>query len=110
MNTIRKRLSGVKGGRFAQAVRPAAGVQHRAQRHSGRPAGYDRQRPGGARTPLPARRLLAIAEKYRLALSALLLQALLRQETPKTLPNVTTQNHRQRAGAVHAPLRTPAAR
>ena len=48
MNTIRKRLSGVKGGRFAQACAPGTGVQHRPQRHSGRPAGYDRQRPGGA--------------------------------------------------------------
>ena len=46
MNTIRKRLSGVKGGRAG--LRPGTGVQHRPQRHSGRPAGYDRQRPGGA--------------------------------------------------------------
>ena len=37
MNTIRKRLSGVKGG-----------FQHRAERHPRRPVGHDCQRPGGA--------------------------------------------------------------
>ena len=47
MNTIRKRLSAVKGGRFAQHCAPGKGVQYRAQRYSGRPAGHDRQRPGG---------------------------------------------------------------
>lgn len=31
MNTIRKRLSAVKGGRFAQGLCPGRGVQHRAQ-------------------------------------------------------------------------------
>lgn len=56
INTIRKRLSAVKGGRFALACAQAA----------------------------------AIAEKYRLALSPAA-AALLRQETPKTLPNVTTK-------------------
>ena len=34
MNTLRKRLSGVKGGRFAQLC-PCAGVRNRAQRCSG---------------------------------------------------------------------------
>ena len=45
MNTIRKRRQGraVRAG-----MRPGSGVQHRAERYSGRPAGYDRQRPGGA--------------------------------------------------------------
>ena len=64
MNTIRKRLSGVKAGGSRSAV-PCAGVQHRAERHSGGSAGYDRQRPGGAGY-LHLRPALAVAEKYHL--------------------------------------------
>lgn len=49
MNTLRKRLSAVKGGRFAERCLPAKGLLHRAVRHSGRSAGYDRLRPGLSR-------------------------------------------------------------
>ena len=45
MNTLRKRLSGVKGGRFSGPLRSCGGGGHRAERYSGRPAGHDRQRP-----------------------------------------------------------------
>ena len=47
MNTIRKRLSGVKGGRFAQSCAPAQ-VFSIVLSDILRPAGYDRQRPCGA--------------------------------------------------------------
>ena len=39
---------GRQGRAVRAGLRPGTGVQHRAQRYSGRPAGYDRQRPGGA--------------------------------------------------------------
>ena len=69
MNTLRKRLSGVKGGRFAQDM-IASG-----------PAAPDSSTCAQA---------LAIAEKYRLNLSEQA-KALLAQETPKALDNVTTK-------------------
>ena len=37
-----------QGRSVRTALRACKGVQHRAQRYSGRPAGYDCQRPGGA--------------------------------------------------------------
>ena len=48
MNTIRKRLSGVKGGRFAQRCAPAQVFSIVLSDILGDPLGYDRQRPGGA--------------------------------------------------------------
>ena len=45
MNTIRKRLSAVKGGAVRPAVRPRPGVRHRPQRHPGGSPGHDRLRP-----------------------------------------------------------------
>ena len=47
---------GREGWAVRPGVRPRAGVQHRAERHSRRPAGYDRQRPGVRRIPPPAPR------------------------------------------------------
>lgn len=48
MNTIRKRLSGVKGGRFAQACAPAQVFSIVLSDILGGPAGYDCQRAGGS--------------------------------------------------------------
>jgi len=45
INTLRKRFSGVKGGRFAQLCAPAHVGFHRAFGYSGRSAGYDCLRP-----------------------------------------------------------------
>ena len=45
INTIRKRLSAVKGGRFAQLCRPARVETVILSRYSWRSAGYDRIRP-----------------------------------------------------------------
>ena len=77
INTIRKRLSAVKGGRFALSDILGDPLDMIA---SG-PACPDSSTCAQA---------AAIAEKYRLALSPAA-AALLRQETPKTLPNVTTK-------------------
>lgn len=38
INTLRKHLSAVKGGRFAERCAPGAGAGHRAQRRAGRSA------------------------------------------------------------------------
>lgn len=48
MNTIRKRLSAVKGGRFAQACAPAKVFSIVLSDILGGSTGYDCQRPGGA--------------------------------------------------------------
>ena len=72
MNTIRKRLSGVKGGRFAQSCAPAQVFSIVLSDILGDPLA------------------LAIAEKYHLQLSAQA-KALLAQETPKVLDRVATQ-------------------
>ena len=44
INTLRKRFSAVKGGRFAQLCGPGSCVFHRSVRRAGRPVGYDRLR------------------------------------------------------------------
>lgn len=89
MNTIRKRLSAVKGGRFAELCRPARVfavvlsdvVGDRLDVIASGPACPD------ASTSAEA---LTIAEQYGLQLSARVWE-LLRQETPKTLDNVETK-------------------
>ena len=89
MNTIRKRLSGVKGGRFASACAPAKVFSIVLSDILGDPVDMIASGPAVPDTSTCAQ-ALAIAEKYRLKLSEQA-QALLKQETPKTLDNVTTR-------------------
>ena len=89
MNTIRKRLSGVKGGRFAQACAPAKVFSIVLSDILGDPLDMIASGPAVPDTSTCGQ-ALAIAEKYRLNLFAQA-KALLEQETPKTLDNVTTQ-------------------
>ena len=89
MNIIRKRLSGVKGGRFAQACAPAKVFSIVLSDILGDPLDMIASGPAVPDTSTCGQ-ALAIAEKYRLNLFAQA-KALLAQETPKTLDNVTTQ-------------------
>ena len=89
MNTIHKRLSAVKGGRFAQACAPAKVFSIVLSDILGDPLDMIASGPAVPDTSTCAQ-ALAIAEKYRLKLSEQA-QALLKQETPKTLDNVTTR-------------------
>lgn len=88
MNTIRKRLSGVKGGRFAQACAPAKVFTVVLSDILGDP--LDMIASGPACPDSSTRdQALAVVEKYGLKLSQRALQ-LLTQETPKSLENVET--------------------
>ena len=89
MNTVRKRLSGVKGGRFAQACAPARVFSIVLSDILGDPLDMIASGPAcpDSSTCAQAR---AIADKYHLRLSPQA-EALLDQETPKTLDNVETQ-------------------
>ena len=89
MNTIRKRLSGVKGGRFAQACAPAKVFSIVLSDILGDPLDMIASGPAVPDTSTCAQ-ALAIAEKYHLKLSEQA-KALLAQETPKMLDNVTTR-------------------
>ena len=89
MNTIRKRLSGVKGGRFAQACAPAQVFSIVLSDILGDPLDMIASGPAVPDTSTCAQ-ALAIAEKYHLKLSGQA-KALLAQETPKMLDNVTTR-------------------
>ncbi len=89
MNTIRKRLSAVKGGRFAQACAPAKVFSIVLSDILGDPLDMIASGPAVPDGSTGAQ-ALAIAEKYQLRLSAQA-KALLAQETPKALDNVTTQ-------------------
>ena len=89
MNTIRKRLSAVKGGRFAQACAPAKVFSIVLSDILGDPLDMIASGPAVPDGSTCAQ-ALAIAEKYQLRLSAQA-KALLAQETPKALDNVTTQ-------------------
>lgn len=88
MNTLRKRLSAVKGGRFALACAPAQVFSIVLSDIIGDPLDMIASGPAypDASTCQQAQ---AVAEKYRLSLSP---QAagLLAQETPKALTNVET--------------------
>ena len=88
MNTIRKRLSAVKGGRFAMACAPARIVSVILSDIIGDPLDMIASGPAcpDASTCEDA---VAIAEKYELDLSVDALE-LLHQETPDTLDNVET--------------------
>ena len=89
MNTIRKRLSAVKGGRFAQACAPAAVFSIVLSDILGDPLDMIASGPAVPDTSTCAQ-ALAIAEKYHLNLSEQA-KTLLQQETPKALDNVTTR-------------------
>ena len=89
MNTIRKRLSGVKGGRFAQACAPAQMFSIVLSDILGDPLDMIASGPAVPDSSTCAQ-AFAIAEKYHLDLSEQA-KALLAQETPKALDNVTTQ-------------------
>ena len=89
MNTIRKRLSGVKGGRFAELASPAKVFSVVLSDIIGDPLDMIASGPAypDGSTCEDAMR---IAEKYDLRLSDSA-RSLLAQETPKTLSNVETQ-------------------
>ena len=89
MNTIRKRLSAVKGGRFAQWCAPAHVEAIVLSDILGDPLDMIASGPA-APDKSTCEEALAIAEKYKLQLSGAAME-LLRQETPKTLDNVSTQ-------------------
>ena len=88
MNTIRKRLSAVKGGRFAQACAPARVYSIVLSDILGDPLDMIASGPAypDSSTCAQAR---AIAEKYKLDLTEET-WALLEKETPKELDNVET--------------------
>lgn len=88
MNTIRKRLSAVKGGRFARLCAPARVFSIVLSDIVGDPLDMIASGPAypDASTCDQA---LAIAEKYHLKLSEQA-RSLLRRETPKELDNVET--------------------
>ncbi|MBR2951101.1 MAG: glycerate kinase [Lachnospiraceae bacterium] len=89
INTIRKRLSAVKGGRFALACAPAQVFSIVLSDILGDPLDMIASGPAAADTST-CEQALAIAEKYQLKLDGET-RALLAQETPKQLHNVTTQ-------------------
>ena len=89
MNTIRKRLSAVKGGRFAQACAPAEVFSIVLSDILGDPLDMIASGPAVPDTSTCAQ-ALAIAEKYHLNLSEQA-KTLLQQETSKALDNVTTR-------------------
>ena len=89
MNTIRKRLSAVKGGRFAQLCAPAKVFAIVLSDILGDPLDMIASGPACADRST-CEQALAIAEKYRLRLTPQA-KELLARETPKELDNVETQ-------------------
>lgn len=89
MNTIRKRLSRVKGGRFAQACAPAKVFAVVLSDILGDPLDMIASGPA-CPDASTCQQAIAIAEKYDLKLSDEA-RRLLTVETPKTLDNVTTR-------------------
>lgn len=88
MNTIRKRLSAVKGGRFAQVCAPAHVYAIVLSDIIGDPLDMIASGPAYPDSSTSAQ-AVEIAKRYNLKLSERAMQ-LLRTETPKTLDNVTT--------------------
>ena len=86
MNTVRKRLSAVKGGRFAQLCAPARVFAVVLSDILGDPLDMIASGPAAPDGSTCAQ-AKAVAEKYHLHLSPLA-ASLLEQETPKTLDNV----------------------
>jgi len=89
MNTIRKRLSAVKGGRFAQWCAPAHVEAIVLSDILGDPLDMIASGPAAPDSSTCAE-ALAIAQKYSLKLSEKAME-LLRTETPKRLDNVHTR-------------------
>ena len=89
MNTLRKRFSGVKGGRFAQACAPARVFSIVLSDILGDPLDMIASGPACPDSST-CEQAKAIVEKYDLTLSAKA-KALLDVETPKTLDNVATR-------------------
>jgi len=89
MNTVRKRLSGVKGGRFALHCAPARVEAVVLSDILGDPLDMIASGPAAA-DPSTAEQAKAIAEKYALKLSEAA-RSCLEVETPKVLDNVRTQ-------------------
>ena len=89
MNTIRKRLSGVKGGRFAQHCAPAQVYTIVLSDILGDPLDMIASGPA-CPDGSTSEQALAIAKKYDLKLTDEAWE-LLSKETPKELSNVTTQ-------------------
>ena len=89
INTIRKRLSAVKGGRFAQHCAPAKVFSIVLSDIIGDPLDMIASGPAVPDSSTCAQALL-IAEKYHLKLTDTA-RSHLQQETPKELTNVTTQ-------------------
>ena len=89
INTIRKRLSAVKGGRFAEVCAPAKVFSIVLSDILGDPLDMIASGPAVPDTST-CEQAVAIARKYGLKLTAEA-EALLHRETPKALDNVTTQ-------------------
>jgi len=89
INTIRKRLSAVKGGRFAQLCSPARVFSVVLSDILGDPLDMIASGPACPDSST-CQQAIAIAHKYGLTLSDDV-WSLLQQETPKVLHNVTTQ-------------------
>ena len=89
INTIRKRLSAVKGGRFAQICAPARVFSIVLSDILGDPLDMIASGPAYPDSST-CEQAVAIAEKYNLKLTAEV-KELLTHETPKELNNVTTQ-------------------
>jgi len=89
MNTVRKRLSAVKGGRFAKACAPAQVFCVVLSDILGDPLDMIASGPAYADSST-CQQAEAIAEKYNLKLSSRA-RELLAVETPKALDNVTAQ-------------------
>ena len=88
MNTVRKRLSAVKGGRFALACAPARVLSIVLSDVLGDPLDMIASGPACPDSSTCAD-ALAVADKYALRLSARA-RSLLKEETPKALNNVET--------------------
>lgn len=89
INTIRKRLSAVKGGRFARLCAPAEVFSVVLSDIIGDPLDMIASGPA-CPDPTTCAQAMEIAEKYRLALSPAAREAL-GQETPKFLGNTETK-------------------
>ena len=89
INTIRKRLSAVKGGRFAQICAPAKVFSIVLSDIIGDPLDMIASGPAYPDSST-CEQALAIAEKYNLKLTDEV-KGLLVKETPKSLDNVTTR-------------------
>ena len=89
INTLRKRLSAVKGGKFGELCKPARVFSIVLSDIIGDPLDMIASGPAYPDKSTCAE-ALAVVEKYKLAFSAQAME-LLRRETPQVLANVTTQ-------------------